>query len=212
MLIMLSTFCEIPYMNNYYIIGISVIASLILSFFKSIHVSANIIKQQKKIGEIKGVGIYFIKYEKMGSHNVALIQGKEACILIEERVMQELNDKEKEAVYYHELGHLHSMSQQSILFIQCCGGLFSAMGLHSILYGNKHHYIVVIGTIIFLYVEWIKKYVEYSADKYAVSAGCSKEDLVSAISKIEDMNYKKDTIIITGHPKLGKRIKKIMRL
>ncbi len=71
---------------------------------------------------------------------------------------------------------------------------------------------MVIGAIIFLYVEWIKKHVEYSADKYAVSTGCSKENLISAISKIEGMNYKKDTIIITGHPKLRKRIKKIMRL
>jgi Zn-dependent protease with chaperone function len=209
---MLSTFCEIPYTNNYFLIGISVIGSLILSFFKSIHVSANIVKQQKKIGDIKGVGIFSIKYEKMGNHNVALIQGKETCIIIEERVMQELNDKEKEAVYYHELGHLHSISQQSILFIQCFGVLFSAMGLHSVLYGNKHHYIIVIGVIIFLCVEWIKKYVEFNADKYAVSAGCSKEDLVSALSKIEGMNDKKYTIIISGHPKLRKRIKKIMRL
>ena len=99
------------------------------------------------------------------------------------------------------------LSQQSILFIQYFGGLFSAMGLHSILYGNKCYYIMVIGAIIFLYVEWIKKHVEY-----AVSTGCSKENLISAISKIEGMNYKKDTIIITGHPKLRKRIKKIMRL
>lgn len=210
-LMMISTFYEIPYINNYLIIGISVTLSFLLNYYKRISILKNIVKQHEKLDDIKGIGIYIIKYEKMGNHNVMLIQGKQSCILVEERVFKELNDKEKEAVYYHELGHLHSISQQRIFFIQCCGGLFSAMGLHSVLYGNKCYYFVLIGIVIILYVELLKKHVEYKADQYAVSEGCSKADLISALTKIEGMNDKKGTITITGHPKLEKRINKIMR-
>ena len=50
---------------------------------------------------------------------------------------------------------------------------------------------------------------EYDADKEAILLGASKEDLISSISKMDEMNSENNKITMSGHPQTKKRIKKI---
>lgn len=60
-----------------------------------------------------------------------------------------------------------------------------------------------------LLIEWLKRYVEYKADEYAVFHGCEKKNLEAAIIKIENMNDSQNSITVTGHPKLKARMKRL---
>ena len=209
----IAAFLNIPYMNNYIVIIVSILAIVALNYIKVSIIDAEV-KQNKKIEEFKGIGVYLVSYKQMGNHNVALIRRrkKENFILIEEGILEELSDKEKEAVYYHELGHLDTISAEFIFIIQGISFLFNTTGLYSIFHGRQNYLLVTVGAILFVFSEWLRRYVEYDADKKAILLGASKEDLISAICKIDEMNSKNNKIIMSGHPKTKKRINKIKYL
>ena len=90
--------------------------------------------------------------------------------------------------------------------------MFNTTGLYSIFHGRQNYLLVTVGAILFVFSEWLRRYVEYDADKKAILLGASKEDLISAICKIDEMNSKNNKIIMSGHPKTKKRINKIKYL
>ena len=212
-IVMISAFLDIPYINNYFLIIGSVLAIVLLKYLQRFTIEKEI-KECEKIDEFKGIGVYLVTFRQMGNHNVALIRIRKGVnfILIEEGLMKDLDDKERKAAYYHELGHLHTISSGAIFIIQTISLLFSTTGLHSMLHGNKSYLLVIIGTILFIFLEWLKRYVEYDADKKAILLGALKEDLISAISKIEEMNSKYNKIVMSGHPQIKKRIKRINKI
>lgn len=210
LLLLGATVCSLP--NVSYIINIICIIIVIFLFYINNRVNRGKcierISLHEKIDKIDNIDVYVLDYEDMGSHNVIIVQGKENKIAIEKRVLQELTEKEKKAVLLHECGHCHTVSQEQIYVFQCCSLAMSAIGLHLLMYCNMST-LCIIGIIACLIVEYLKSYIEDAADKYAIKQGCGKEYLISAISKIENMNEGSTKIKISNHPKLKARIKKI---
>ena len=204
------TFCSLPKVSYYFNI-ICILVILIFFILKNRYarrVCKERITSGQKIDTIEDMDVYVLDYEEIGSHNVLILQGEESVIAIEKEVMSKLTDEERRAVLLHECGHSHTFSQQHIYILQILGVALSAVGLHLLLNGEKY-IVCVIGIAISLGVEFLKRYVECEADKYAVKRGCGKDNLISAITKIEGMNEKNTRIKTSGHPDLQARIKKI---
>jgi len=210
LLLLGATVCSIP--NVSYNMNIACIIAILFLFYLNNRLNRRKCMEKitlhEKIDRIKNIDVYVLDYEDMGSHNVLIVQGKENSIAIEKDVLEALTEKEKRAVLLHECGHCYTVSQEQIYIFQCCSLAMSAIGLHLLLYYNMHIF-CIIGIFACLIVEYLKSYIEDAADKYAIKQGCGKEYLISAISKIENMNEGSTRIKISNHPKLEARIKKI---
>lgn len=210
--ILLFAFLEVPQVNNYLAIAI-----LSISFFLF-----NQCGQKKFIKEltdnltvaetIENIKVYYVNKQIMGNHNVAMVEGKENYIFAEEEVVKSLTEAEKEAIFQHELGHLQGISASRVVQLEFLAVAMSAMGVYIGLYDSGKWFIGMIGILFALYVNQEKRSREYRADKYAIQMGCVKEDLISALCKIDKMNCKTKIDMDLSHPKLRKRINKIERL
>ena len=101
---------------------------------------------------------------------------------------------------------MHTVSKELIMYIGLVGLFFSSTGLHDVLYKNSGKVYVLIGVGIFFLVEYLKRYIEYRADRYALKCGVDIRILESAVRCIEEMNSG-NKIIISDHPKTERRFR-----
>ena len=214
MLLMIFSFINVPKINNYIVL---LIISVCLFIFHEYRSKYHLIKLTSKlaiVSYIENVPIYIVEKKDMGNYNVAIVTGKNNYIFAERRVMQSLTESEKNAIFYHELGHINQVSERSLYRLEILGAVCSSMGLYCSLYGGNIFFAIaaiMMGMLLFFYVQYNKVYREYKADLYSIQRGNSKNDLISALSKIQGMNKGEKNKIWLGNGAMKKRIQKIQR-
>ena len=210
--ILLFAFLEVPQVNNYLAIAILSISFFLLNQCEQKKFIKELTDNLTVVETIEGIKVYYVNKQIMGNHNVAIVEGKEDCIFAEEEVVKSLTEAEKEAIFQHELGHLQGISASGFVQLEFLAVAVSAMGVYIGLYDSEKWFVGMIGILFALYVNREKRNREYRADKYAIQVGCAKEDLISALCKIDKMNCKTKIDMEMSHPKLRRRVEKIKAL
>ena len=204
--ILVSSFLDISYVSN-------PVFKMILLLYAAANLKISSYMWEKRIQAyktdmvIEGINVYIVPFEYMKSHNALIFKGKKYNIVIDEETSERLSEEEINAVFYHEVGHVHTVSKELIMYIGLVGLFFSSTGLHDVLYKNSGKVYVLIGVGIFFLVEYLKRYIEYRADRYALKCGVDIRILESAVRCIEEMNSG-NKIIISDHPKTKRRFKR----
>lgn len=210
-LIMIFSFIDMPQMNNY--IVLLVLSTCLFSFHECRirYYISKLVSNLTVVSYIQNIPIYIIEKEEMGNHNVAIIMGQKNYIFAERKLMENLSESEKKAVLYHELGHINQISERSLYRLEILSGVCTSMGLYCSLYDWNVLFAlgsIMMGVILLLFVQWNKVHIEYKADLYSIQKGNSKNDLISALTKIQEMNGKGKKLIM-GDKDMKKRIEKI---
>mgnify|MGYP002514654616 CR=1 FL=1 len=204
--VLLSGFCNIPYISNW-------IFRLILLLYVVFNEKILSYAWEKRIQEyridmvVEGVNVYVVPFEYMKNHNALIFKGKKNNIVIEEEIYKKLSEEQLKAVCYHEVGHIHTFSKEWIMYISLVALFCNSTGLYEAIYKGKGESYLLIGISLFLLTELLKRYIEYRADRYAEKCGVDRKVLESAVRCIEVMNSGK-RIIISDHPNTKHRFKR----
>lgn len=159
--------------------------------------------------EFCGYMVYLIDKKLMGNHNVATVGYKNPIIFIEKEVNDVLRKENINALIMHEIGHINQKNRPIILALKYIGLSFTCLGLHNSIYGENMilNIICVIGIMILIAVKLLEKENEYEADRYVLTHGAKKDDLIEALLNISKLNGNKQ--LNMTHPALKNRIEKI---
>ena len=154
--------------------------------------------------------MYSVKKDIVGSSNFFMLKEKKRmCIIAEEELYLALNDEEKKACFLHEIGHLHTIPRK-LLFVGEQISIFVGLVGVNLLNFYKIRIVALIALFAFCSFAFLKRYIEYKADKYAIKQGASAEALISAVTKAESMNNVKSGMTMSGHPEISRREKRLM--
>jgi STE24 endopeptidase len=160
--------------------------------------------------------------------------GKTKRVLLSDTLLKNFTEEEIEAVIAHEVGHYHKHHLIKRIFIN---GLLSLLGLFIVfrLYNYftlVNHYNPVqlealpyLGLIFFIYGvvsdppgNFISRYFEYQADRFAVVSTQNIENFKNALNKLADLNLVDETphpwieFLFNSHPSIKNRINKILEV
>lgn len=208
-ILMLSTFMKIPYLSNIYFRAIACFCILIFNTVQPYFIE-KIINQYEMVTIVDKIKVYKIPYDLMKSYNAMIIKGKDNIIIIEESIFDTFDSDEIMALIYHEIGHIHTVRANLIYFINIVGLFFETQGFHEMIYNDVGYVYVLVGSVLIIISQLLKRYIEIEADKYAILMGCNKEKLISALERLENMNKSKSKIVLSDdHPSLKRRIHKM---
>lgn len=205
--VLVSAFVNIPYLSTSLFRIIALIVAYAMIKLSAYLWERKIEKYQTEI-IVDGIQVYKLPYKLFKSHNVMVFKGKKYNIVVEDEVMNSLDSEELKAVLYHEVGHTHTVSKELIIAISLVALFFNSQGLFDSIYNDTGAIYLLIGICLFILSELLKRYIEYSADKYAINCGCNKETLISSIEKIEKLNSN-SKIVISAHPRTDKRYRNL---
>lgn len=204
-IILLSSFCNIPIISDVFF-RIFILLYVVFSEKISSYIWEKRIQEYKTDIVVEGINIYIVPYKYMKSHNVLVFKGKNYNIVIEEEILNNLNEEQLKAVCYHEVGHTHTWNKELIMNMSLVSLFFNSIGLHEAIYKGEGEIYLLVGISLFLITEFLKRHIEYRADRYAEKCGIDRKMLKSAVKRIEEMNDGKK-IIISSHPSIEQRFK-----
>jgi STE24 endopeptidase len=146
-------------------------------------------------------------------------------IFISDYLLEKLTTLELRAILFHEVGHIkkHHLLIKN-LFLMALFPLMVSIGTLMDYFElkfmsiNKVFGILLMFMTIFLYLGIVFMYIsrkqEFEADKYSIKLGVNKSDLISALLKLEKLNFlssdkKKLDELLSSHPTIKKRVEKI---
>lgn len=173
--------------------------------------NSNILKRSVKIKDMDSYSVYTISENYM---EMNFILAFEKNIIYCKNLYNILSDLEYNAITAHEEYHLqqhHPIKKQVFkITTQLLGFIMMAIVFRAYSIVIKLLFIIIY-FISVIVTHLIYHYFEYLADNYAVTKMGETQTLISALVKINKLNFDKHNYIILNntHPNLDKRIKNI---
>lgn len=173
---------------------------------------SRVLKEKQWRTSYRGYEVYSVKKEMVGTSNILVLKEKKKhCIIAEEELYMALNDEERTVCFLHEIGHFHTIPRKVIFIGEQVAIFLGLVGLNLQMFKG----IVVITLVAFatFLVFWfLKRYIEYKADEYAIKQGGSVDALICAVGKAEKMNNIGNNMASSGHPAIQRREKRLRKL
>lgn len=207
-LLVFLVFCDIPFYM--FLIPADIIMICLISLMNGKRLIKEV-KSQNNYGKTNydNTVIYIVSKKVMGNHNVATVGYKNPIIFIEQKVNSDFSEATVHALIMHEIGHIQQKKRMPLFLLKHLSEIFICIGTHNAIYS---HYVTlyvlcIIGILLFLATSYFEKTNEYQADKYALSHGVEKKDLILGLTELERLNGRNQNRIT--HPALKQRIEKI---